>query len=262
MIQLLKKSEAAIILVILGVILMISSAAVYAAQKPALTVAAAANLKRAYTDMGAAFTAKYQIPVTFIFGSTGDLKTQITNGAPVDAFAAADVKSVSGLAEAALIDSGSVKTYAQGSLVLVARKGVKLPQYLSQLTDKNIKVIAIGNPKLAPYGKAAVEALVAAGIWPKIQDKVVYGKNIDETYTYVKTGNADVAIIGRSMVYGTAEKYVENKFWDTLHKPLIQGMGVVTASTNKAAASQFEKFVLSAEGQKILLKFGYTIPKQ
>jgi len=242
-------------------VLLFSALAVSAADEKPLTVAAAANLKRSFTEMGESFTAKTGIPVTYVFGATGDLRTQILNGAPVDVFAAADMASVTSLAEAKVIEAASVRKYAQGSVVMVARSGVQLPLYLSQLANKEIKVIAIANPKTAPYGKAAVEALMAAGIWPKIQGKVVFAKNVDEANSYVKTGNADVALISKALVYGTGTTYRANSFWDTLHQPIIQGIGLVAATKNRDAAQQFEQFVLSPAGQEIMKKYGYIVPQ-
>lgn len=186
---------------------------------------------------------------------------QIKNGAPVDVFAAADTQSVTGLAGEGIIDEATVKNYAKGNLVLVASKEAKIQvKYLNQLTSEQIKIIAIANPETAPYGKAAKEALINAGLWGKIKDKVVYGKNIDETLTYVKTGNADAAIVAKSLVYGTDTKYSEHPYWEKLHDPIIQALGVVESSKNKEAALKFAQYVTSAEGQKIMKKYGYEFP--
>ncbi|ATW24917.1 molybdate ABC transporter substrate-binding protein [Candidatus Formimonas warabiya] len=230
-------------------------------QKSSITVAAAANLKNSFSEMGKAFTAKTGIDVTFVFGSTGELTQQVKNGAPVDLFAAADTKSITGLAGEDLIDKDSVKNYAQGSIVLVPSKSAKFQvKYLGDLKNKDVKIIAIANPETAPYGKAAQDALVAAGIWDKIKDKVVFAKNIDETLTYVKTGNADAAIVAKSLVYGSDQKYYEYKAWNQLYKPIVQALGVVKASENHESAVKFANFVTSADGQKIMKNFGYEIP--
>lgn len=256
-----KKRQVISIFLLVALIFSALYAVGLAEEKAGITVAAAANLKQSFGEMGKAFTAKTGIPVTFTFGATGELTQQIKNGAPVDVFAAADTKSIAGLADEDIITKDSVKNYTQGSIVLVPSKTAKVSvKYLNDLKNKDVKIIAIANPETAPYGKAAQDALVAAGIWDKIKDKVVFGKNIDETLTYVKTGNADAAIVAKSLVYGTDQTYYEYKYWKQLYNPIVQALGVVKSSKNTDSAVKFADFVMSAEGQKIMSNFGYDKP--
>ncbi|MGI6686059.1 MAG: molybdate ABC transporter substrate-binding protein [Bacillota bacterium] len=226
-----------------------------------LSVAAAANLTKSFSDIGNAFTEETGIPLSFVFGSTGQLTQQIKNGAPVDLFAAADTISIEILAEEKLIDKETIKNYALGNIVLVPYdQGDYLAKSLADLTHPQIKIIALANPETAPYGKAAQELLQTAGIWDEVKEKIVFGKNIDEVLTYVKTGNADAALVAKSLVYQTETKYYEDQSWLSLYRPIVQALGVMENSKNKDAAIRFAQFILSKKGQKILQDYGYETP--
>jgi len=230
-------------------------------EKPPLSVAASANLTNSFSEIGKRFSEETGIPIEFIFGSTGQLTQQIKNGAPVDLFAAADIKSIEELAKEKIIAPETVKNYAQGSIVLVSSDKSKYrAQNLNDLKNSQVKIIAIANPETAPYGKAAQELLTSAGLWEEAQTKIVFGKNIDEVLTYIKTGNADAAFVAKSLVYGTEINYYENISWINLYQPIIQAMGIIENSKNKDAAFKFSQFVLSPEGSEIMTKYGYNLP--
>jgi molybdate transport system substrate-binding protein len=224
-----------------------------------MIVAAAADLKYAFTEIGQKFTEKYNIPVQFNFGSTGQLAQQIANGAPADIFSAADVASVERLAAQGVIDKQSISQYARGRIVLLSGKAAATPlNTLQDLLREDIKKIAIANPEHAPYGLAAKEALHSAGLWDQLQDKIVYGQNIRDTMTLVESGNAEAGIIALSIVQAGELPYT--LIDDKLHKPIIQAMGIVQNSKNKTAAQKFAKFVQSQEGRAILKKYGFILP--
>ena len=161
-----------------------------------LTVAAAANLKECFERVGESFTLETGIPVSFIFGSTGQLAKQIENGAPVDVFAAADLATPQKLARKGVLEE-SIVAYAQGVLVLITKDGELIN---IQSLAENCGQIAIANPETAPYGKASVEVLESQGLWNDVKEKVVYAKDIQEAVTYFKTGNVDAAFTALSLV--------------------------------------------------------------
>jgi molybdate transport system substrate-binding protein len=233
----------------------------FASNKAEITVSAAANLKNAFTEIGANYTKKTGNPVKLIFGPTGQLAQQIENGAPVDVFAAADVKTVKGLIDDKnIIDGKTARHYASGKLVLVNSKSSSVKvNSLDDLTNDKIKFIAIANPETAPYGKAAVEALKAAKLWDKISSKVVYAKDINDALTYVNTGNAEVGFTAKSLVLDSDLSHFDVN--QSLYSPLVQAMGVVKASKYQKEAFDFVKYVRSKEGKAVLDKYGYNLPK-
>lgn len=213
-------------------------------------MAAAANLSDSFAELARAFTAKTGVRVTFSFGATGDLATQIENGAPYDLFAAADVQHVDALKSKGLLAPETCVRYARGRLVLWTPHGDPVHQ-LQDVT--RMKRIAIANPDIAPYGEAAVESLRALGIWEEVEPKAVYGNNVSQTRQYAATGNVDAAFVPLSLV---KDHYLEVN--ERLHQPIDQALGVTKASKRQDAARRFADFVLSPEGQAILSRYGYA----
>lgn len=229
--------------------------------KPELTVAAASDLTKAFTEIGKSFEEKNNCTVTLTFGSTGTQTEQIANGAPFDIFAAANVDNINQLDDEGLIDSDTIQLYALGRIGIVTMKDGKIKATtVEDLLKSDIKKIAIANPDHAPYGLAAKQALVSAGVWDKLESKMVYGKNISETVTLVTTGNAEAGIIALSLKDDETMNF--NLIDANLHEPLKQAMAVLKSSEQKELANQFIEYVLSDEGQKIMNKYGFNLPEE
>lgn len=225
-----------------------------------LVVAAAANLTDAFAEIGPRFTSKTGIRVVFSFGATADLARQIENGAPFDVFAAADTAHVDQLERKGLITPGSRALYARGRLVMWLPPGSILKaERFEDLTAKAFERIAIAKPDIAPYGQATVESLRALGIWSQIEPKVIYGQNVSQTKQYAATGNAEVAFIPLALVKPGEGTYIE--VTEESHKPIDQALGVVKDSSKQHEARQFVDFLLSAEGQELLTRHGYSKPR-
>ena len=225
-----------------------------------LTVAAASDLQVAFTEIGEMFTAETGHAVTFSFGSTGNLTTQIENGAPFDVFAAANVAFVDRLIAGGFMDEETKQLYGVGRIVLANSVSAGTDaQQLEDLLDPEVTHVAIANPEHAPYGVAAKEALESAGLWDDLQPKLVYGENIRQALQFVESGNAEVGIVALSI----AE--VDTITWtlidDSLHNPLLQAMGVVSASEHQDAAMEFVEFVTGPEGREILDQYGFAPPE-
>lgn len=226
-----------------------------------LTVAAAADLQGAFTEIAARFEAGTGEAVTLTFGSSGNLARQIEHGAPVDVFASADVAYVDDLAARGLVIPDTRILYARGRIVLVANRaaGVEVRD-LAALGDPRIRKVAIANPAHAPYGAAAKEALVRAGIWEKVAPRLVLGENVRQALQFVQTGNAEAGIVARS-VAGVPE-VVASPIDDRLYSPLNQAAAVVKGSAREEAARRFLRFVAGPEGRAILEKYGFTPPEE
>lgn len=224
-----------------------------------LTVAAAADLQFAFTEIGALYEQETGNKVIFSFGSTGQLAQQIENGAPFDLFAAANISFVDDLAKKGLVLPDSVALYARGRIVLAVNKDSGLSAVtLEDLLSDKITHIAIANPEHAPYGVAAKEALISAGVWDQIEDKIVYGENVRQTLQYVQTGDAQVGIVALSVA--NVPEITWSLIDDSLHNPLNQALGVVASSQHVDAAREFAAFINGEQGRPIMQKYGFVLP--
>jgi molybdate transport system substrate-binding protein len=221
-----------------------------------LTVAAAADLTPAFEELGREFEAAAKTKVVFVFGSTGMLTRQIENGAPFDLFAAANVSYVDQLDQKGLIIPDTKAIYARGRITLWTPNESPLRlQGIGDLARPEVQRIAIANPDHAPYGLAAKQALHSAGIWDRVQPKLVYGDNIRQTLQYAETGNVEVAIVALSL------SIQSNGRWtlipEELHQPIDQGLAVIKDTKNEPAARAFATFISSPQGKAIMKKYGF-----
>lgn len=223
------------------------------------TVAAAADLQFAFTDIAALFEQQTGQKVTLVFGSTGQLAQQIESGAPYDLYAAANIAFVDQLAEKNLVIPDTVVLYARGRIVLAMNKeSGRAAVTLDDLLNPEIRYIAITNPEHAPYGLAAKEALQTAGVWEQIQDKLVLGENVRQTLQYIQTGDAEVGIVALSVA--DVPEITWTLLDETLHNPLNQALAVVTSSSHEALAREFALFINGETGRPIMRKYGFILP--
>lgn len=224
-----------------------------------LLVAAASDLQFAFTEIGDRFEVETGRKVTFTFGSTGNLATQIENGAPFDILAAANVSFIDRLTEQGLTISQTQQLYAQGRLVLVVNRqsGIQATS-LEALLDPAITRIAIANPDHAPYGMAAREALQNAGVWGEIENKVVLGENVSQTLQFVQTGDAPVGIVALSIA--DVPEVTGTLLPAELHEPINQALAVISSTKNEAGARAFIDFVNSPAGREIMKRYGFLLP--
>jgi molybdate transport system substrate-binding protein len=226
-----------------------------------LRVAAAANVQKVLTEaILPAFEKQSGIHVVASYGSTKVLATQIENGAPFDVFLSADTATVDKLAASGDIVKGSARVYAIGRLVIWSRND--LPHKLLRiegLGDPMFKTIAVANPKLAPYGQAAMEAVDHVHLTYSVSPRIVYAENVAQALQYARSGNADVAFTALSLVLDDKDNpYIVVP--DEMHKPLRQAAGVVSSATDRAAAAQFVDFLTSPAIQAVWEKYGYAAP--
>lgn len=227
-----------------------------------IRIAAAADLRFAMEEIIGQFRKSHpndSIDVTY--GSSGKFHAQIQNGAPFDLFFSADIALPRQLLQAGL-GSGEVKPYAIGRIV-VWRPGKDSPApTLAGLAGPGIRRVAIANPRHAPYGMRAVEALKAAGVWAAVENKLIFGENIAQTAQFVQTGNADAGIIALSLAitpeYAGKGQYVPIP--SELHQPLEQGYLLLKRAENKPAARSLSEFMGSAAARDILVRYGFQLP--
>ncbi|SHI86136.1 molybdate transport system substrate-binding protein [Geosporobacter subterraneus DSM 17957] len=238
-----------------------STAGAQSTTKPELTVAAAADLTKAFTEIGKAFEVENNCTVTFSFGSTGTLSEQIANGAPFDVFAAANESVIDELDHNGHIISETRSLYALGRIGITTLKDSTIKATtMEELLNPKIKKIAIANPDHAPYGLAAKQALVSAGLWKVLEPKMVYGKNISETLTFITTGNAEAGFIALSL---NDEDTLNFSLVDAdMHEPLRQAIAVIEGAKEEELGKKFIEYILSDKGQKIMNTYGFVLPEE
>ena len=222
-----------------------------------IKVGAAADLAFAFKEVGAAFEKKTGKKVTFTFGSTGQLAKQISEGAPYDVFAAANVSFVDEVVKAEACDPATKAQYARGRIVVWTKQGAEVKD-LKELADARFVKIALANPEHAPYGKAAKQALETIGLWETVKPKIVYGENIQQTLQFAQTGNVEAAIAALSLA-----KVSDGAYYlidEALHKPIDQALVVCKRGVNQAVGREFAAFVNSDEGRGIMRRYGFLLP--
>ncbi|WP_026435203.1 molybdate ABC transporter substrate-binding protein [Acidovorax sp. JHL-9] len=227
-----------------------------------ITVAAAADLKFAMDEIVTTFQQAHSAgQVEVIYGSSGKFHTQIQQGAPYDLYFSADIAFPRALAKAGLAAS-EVKPYALGRIVLWSAGMDARQMTLASLADAKIARVAIANPRHAPYGKRAEEALRASGLWGKVEPKLVYGENIAHTAQFVQTGNAQVGIIALALA-ASPELARKGGYWlipDDLHAPLEQGFIITRRAENNALARQFADYMGSKAARAVMTRYGFVLP--
>ncbi len=224
-----------------------------------IRVAVASNFIHAITRLAKRFDAKTGNKVVLISGSTGKLYAQIKNGAPYDIFFAADSKRPRLLVNEGAALSGSRFTYAVGKIVLWSPKMNYVDAKGKVLTQKPFHYLAMANPVLAPYGRAAQEVLQALHLWNSLKPKIVRGENIGQTFQFVKSGNAELGFIAYALLKLPGHK-IGGSYWvvpTTLYQPIRQQ--VVLLNNNKTAQA-FLAFVKTPEARGIIRSYGYDTP--
>lgn len=246
--------------ILLGVLLvLLPSPSRTAAESQPLTVFAAADLAFAFKQIVPLFERATGAKVTLSFGSTGQFAQQIAAGAPADVFFAANQSFIDDLATTGKVLPETRTLYAQGRIVLASRRPAqaKLTD-LRQLVDPGVRRVAIANPQHAPYGKAAEQALRAAGVWEGLKSKLVYGENIRHTLQFIQTGAVDAGVVALSVAD------VPDVTWvviDTsLHEPLNQSAAVIRTSRRPQLAMHFIQFVVSPAARPIMKRYGFLLP--
>lgn len=229
-----------------------------------LTIAAASDLTYVIDELGAAFrkeapTAELKVSL----GASGNFFAQIKNGAPFQVFMAADLRYPGQLAQEGAADGSTLVTYAVGRIALwTMDPRLDLKQGLRVLNDERVARVAIANPDVAPYGRAAKAALEHHGYWDAVKGKLVIGENIAQTAQFVQTGNAQLGIVSYATVLAPRLKGVGSHYLipDKGLAPIEQGAIVTTRGKASPLAAQFVRFLRSPAAREILLRHGFGLP--
>jgi len=221
-----------------------------------IRVAVASNFTRAMTNLAQQFEANTGHKVKLVFGSTGKHYAQIRNGAPFDVFFSADMKRPKLLEEEGLAVPGSRFSYALGKLVLWSPKAGYIDSEGKVLSEGNFYHLAIANPKLAPYGRAAKEVLQSRGLWSGMKGKIVRGENIGQAFQFVNSGNAELGFVAYSQIKQSGQPII-GSYWEVpqaLYAPIVQQ--AVLLKDNETARS-FLVYIKGKEALMIINDHGY-----
>ncbi len=232
-----------------------------AAEGP-LTVAAAASLHGVMTELVAAYEAQGKGPVTLVFGASGQLAQQITNGAPYDVFISANRGWVERLVQGGHVLPETVTPFAAGRLVLLLATPAGLEgappladaAVLARLRGPAFRYIALANPDHAPFGVAARQALQQAGLWEPLGAKLVYGENVRQAQQFVESGNADAGLVALSLLGQPRGAWREVD--PRLYAPVENTYAIVRAGPHLAAAAAFTRMLATPQAARILKSGG------
>ncbi len=222
--------------------------------------AVAGNFKAAIEALEPRFEAATGHELRVSTGSTGSLYAQIRNGAPFDAFLAADRRRPRKLAERGLAVPESRFTYARGRLVLWSADPDRVdgPEAL----QGEFRRLAIANPRNAPYGLAAQQALQSLGQWQALQGRIIQGQNINQAHQFVASGNAELGFVALSQLSGP-DRSERGSRWlvpQRHHEPIRQQAVLLERAADHAPAQALLRFLRGDEAAELLRRFGYTLP--
>ena len=226
------------------------------ARKSTTSVAAASDLKPALDKIKARYEGVTGQKIEVTYGSSGLLARQVEQGAPIDIFISAATNYIDELENKKLLRARDRTTLAYGRLALVFGAGTK-GKTMADLDDKNIERIAIANPQHAPYGVAAKDALTNLKLWPRVENKIVYGDSVAQAYQYLDSGDVDAAIIALSYAIDNDLKY--KIIDDGLHRPLAITAAIVNRD-NEGGVGPFLSYLNSDEARQVMLDYGYEVP--
>nr|WP_319565158.1 molybdate ABC transporter substrate-binding protein [uncultured Rhodoferax sp.] len=230
------------------------------AQADEISVAVAANFTAPMKQIAEVFEKETGHKIQAAFGATGKFYAQIKNGAPFDVLLAADDETPTKLVKENVAVAGSQFTYAMGKLVLWSAKPAIVDQAGEVLKKGGFDHIAFANPKLAPYGAAAVETLKSMGVYDTLQPKVVTGESIAQTYQFVSSGNALLGFVALSQVLKDGK--IEGSSWVVpakLYSPIRQDAVILEKGKGKPAAEALMKFLQADKAKAIIQSYGYEL---
>lgn len=231
-----------------------------AAHAEEVSVAVAANFTAPMQKIAAAFEADTGHKAALSFGATGKFYAQISNGAPFQILLAADDTTPAKLEREGKVVANSRFTYAIGTLVLWSAQPGYVDAQGAVLKTGDFKYLALANPKLAPYGLAATQAMDKLGVTAAVQPRWVQGENIAQTYQFVATGNAQLGFVALSQVMADG-KMTRGSAWQVpadLHDPIRQDAALLAPGKDNAAAIALLQYLRTDKARAIIKSYGYS----
>ena len=233
-------------------------------QAAEVTVAVASNFGLPMRKIAAQFEAEFGHKVRLSFGSTGAFYAQIKNGGPFHLLVAADQETPARLEKEGLGLAGTRFTYAQGRLVLWSRQAGRVDKEGEILKAGHFQKLALANPKLAPYGVAAMETLHSLNLTEQLKSKFVQGENISQAYQFVETENAQIGFVAMSQVFSEG-KLLKGSAWivpPQLYSPIQQDAILLLAGQKNSAAIELMRYLKTDRAKSVMSAYGYSHPIQ
>ncbi|MFT4193757.1 molybdate ABC transporter substrate-binding protein [Ottowia sp.] len=233
----------------------------WSAHAGTVQVAVAANFTEPAKALAAVLEKTTGHEAKLSFGASGAFYTQIKNGAPFDVFLSADDERPARLEQEGDTVPGTRFTYATGQLVLWSAKPGFVDDKGEVLKGGQFNKIAVANPKNAPYGAAAVEAMNKLGLQAALQPKLVTGESIGQTYNFIATGNAELGFVALSQVLDGG-KLKGGSMWlvpGHLHAPIVQDAVVLRRAQGNAAAKAWMELLRSPRTKDLIRSYGYSV---
>ena len=224
-------------------------------------VAVAANFAGPMEKIAAAFEKETGHKAVVATGATGKFYAQIKNGAPFEVLLAADDETPKKLVEEGQGVSGSTFTYARGRLVLWSAKAGVVDDKGAVLKRSDIAHVAICNPKLAPYGLAAVETMKSLGLYDALAPKFVMAENIAQAHQFTASGNAEIGFVALSQI-APPGKQIEGSYWmvpSNLYSPIQQDAVLLKKGESNPAAEALLKFLKGDSARAVITSYGYLL---
>ena len=219
----------------------------------------AANFTAPMQKIAAAFEADTGHKAVLSFGATGKFYAQITNGAPFQVFLSADDTTPARLDREGRTVAGSRFTYAIGQLVLWSPTAHYVDAQGTVLKTGDFKHLSIANPKIAPYGAAAMQVLDKQGLTAQLQARIVTGENIAQAYQFVASGNAQLGFVALSQVMEDG-KITKGSAWvipSDLHEPILQDAVLLAGGKDNPAAAALMQYLRSDKARAVIKAYGY-----
>ena len=224
-------------------------------------VAVAANFTAPMQQIAALFEQDSGHKASLAFGATGKFYAQIVNGAPFEILLAADDETPAKLEKEGLGVAGSRFTYAVGKLVLWSADPDRVDAAGAVLKTGSFKHLALANPKTAPYGAAAIEAMGKLGVLSDLQPRLVHGENISQAHQFVTSGNAELGFVALSQVYKDG-KLGSGSMWAVpanLYAPILQDAQLLAKGRDKPAAAALLAFLKGDKARAVIRSYGYEL---
>ena len=231
------------------------------AQAGEVTVAVAANFTAPMQKIAQAFEQDTGHKAQLAFGATGKFYAQIKNGAPFAVLLAADDETPARLEKEGLAVAGARFTYATGRLALWSKSPNLVDEKGEVLRSNSFNKIAIADPKLAPYGMAAMEVIYKLGVQANVVPKLVQGESIGQTYQFVSTENAQLGFVALSQI-SIGGRITQGSAWivpQNMHAPLKQDAVLLNAGKDNAAAQALLKYLQGDTAKAIITRYGYAL---
>ena len=232
------------------------------AQAEDITVSAAASLKEAFTDIARQYEKQYpDAKIKLNTAASGTLLQQLAQGAPVDVLATADLATMDKAAAQNLIRPQTRKTFALNSLVLITPKSSSLKiSKPKDLQQEGVKRIAVGNPASVPAGAYTQAALEKQNLWDSLKPKVVQTQNVRQALDYVIRSETEAGFVYRTDA-ALKPHAVNIVATVATEKPVAYPIALTQSSKAANEAQRFVNYVLSAEGQRVLQRYGFSAAK-